>query len=82
MPTTKRHFDDLTSEEQDALTKYDWCKSCQSVEPCDEQYSFGVYAGILCENCARTKFRDQCGLGPEGQGSQNDLDEPYYEEET
>ena len=27
------------------------------------QFSYGIYAGVMCENCARSKYRDQCGHG-------------------
>lgn len=46
----------------------------------DEQYSFGVYAGVFCRDCCRG-YRDDCGHGPEGQGNPADLDEPYDPEE-
>lgn len=41
------------------------------------RYSYGVYAGFLCRNCAIDGFRDACGLLDDGrQGDPNDLDEP------
>lgn len=56
-----------------------WCPSCQHAKPdVDERYSFGVYAGILCGDCARTKYRDGCGLDGR-QGNPADLSEPYDE---
>ena len=56
-----------------------WCPSCELAKPdVDEQYSFGVYAGILCGDCARTKYRDGCGLG-QPMGNPADLDEPLEE---
>ena len=57
-----------------------WGPSCKRAKPdVDEQYSFGVYAGVMCGDCARTKYRDGCGLdGP--QGNAVDLDEPLEEE--
>lgn len=52
------------------------CPSCDKPShTIEEQYSFGVYAGVMCEQCARSKYRDQCGHGPEGQGDPRDLDE-------
>lgn len=40
------------------------CPKCQQKrEDIDERYSFGYYAGVMCEPCARHGFRDQCGLG-------------------
>lgn len=47
----------------------------------DEQYSFGVYAGVMCTPCAIAGFRDACGHRPEGQGNPADLDEPYDPED-
>lgn len=47
----------------------------------DEQYSFGVYAGVMCQACAKSGFRDACGHGPDGQGNPADLDEEYEPEE-
>ena len=47
----------------------------------DEQYSYGVYAGVMCKACAIAGFNDACGHRPEGQGNPADLDEPYDEEE-
>ncbi len=38
-----------------------------------EQYSFGIYAGKMCDECAYEKYADHCGLGLEGQGDQNEL---------
>jgi hypothetical protein len=47
----------------------------------DEQFSFGVYAGVMCRDCAISGYRDACGHRPEGQGDPADLDEPYWEED-
>jgi hypothetical protein len=42
----------------------------------DEQYSFGAYAGVMCTDCAKQGFKDQCGHGrPMGTRQQ-------YEEEN
>lgn len=42
----------------------------------EEQYSFGVYAGTMCHECAYKGFRDHCGLGPEGrQGTPQEYEE-------
>lgn len=58
------------------------CPKCDQPKPdIDERYSFGVYAGVLCEDCAKSSYRDQCGLGGEGQGDPRDLDEQYDPEE-
>jgi len=54
------------------------CPKCRKKSPgIDEQYSYGVYAGVMCRPCAVTSFRDRCGHRPEGQGNPQDLDEPY-----
>ena len=50
-------------------------------EPCDyieERYSFGVYAGLFCDECCK-RYRDHCGID-QPQGSPNDLDEQYEED--
>ncbi len=47
----------------------------------DEQYSYGVYAGVMCRDCAKAGFTDQCGYGPDGQGDPADLDEQHDAEE-
>ena len=58
------------------------CPQCeQPSDTIEEQYSYGVYAGVMCRPCAIQGFRDQCGHGPSGQGSPADLDEPYDEED-
>lgn len=60
------------------------CPRCGKMETADnsidEQYSFGVYAGFMCNACAIHGYRDQCGHGMP-QGNPADLDEPYDEEE-
>jgi hypothetical protein len=46
------------------------CDSCHEQHATvDAQYSYGVYAGVLCEPCARQNYRDHCGFRPEGQGT-------------
>lgn len=57
------------------------CPRCkQKKSTIDEQHSFSVYAGVMCEDCARSGFRDQCGFGPDGQGDPSELDEPYEDD--
>lgn len=57
------------------------CPRCEHKrDDIEQQYSFGVYAGVMCKQCAIDGFRDQCGHGGQ-QGDPSDLDEPYYEEE-
>lgn len=58
-----------------------WCPSCEKAKPdVDEQYSYGVYAGIMCGDCARSKYRDGCGHLDGRQGNAAELDEPLEEE--
>ena len=57
------------------------CPSCdQPKSTIAEQYSYGVYAGVMCTDCARRRYRDACGHRPGGQGDPNDLDEPIDED--
>lgn len=58
------------------------CPRCDKVKPdIDEQFSYGVYAGVMCTDCAISGFNDGCGHIDGRQGNPADLDEPYYEEE-
>lgn len=41
----------------------------------DEQFSYGIYAGVMCRACAIAGYRDACGHREQGQGNPNDLDE-------
>lgn len=51
----------------------------------DEQYSYGVYAGVMCTDCAIRGFSDQCGHRPQGQGTPREYTEltgeRYWEED-
>jgi len=68
---------------------YTQCQSCKKIDPTnvDVRYSFGVYAGRYCVQCAKAKYRDQCGLGDDGrQGTPNEYEElagpgTYWEED-
>lgn len=60
------------------------CSSCGQGKPdVERRHSYGIYAGILCNDCAYRKYRDHCGLvrNPDGsyvegnQGDQRDLEE-------
>ena len=51
------------------------CERCDGRDTVDRRYSYGVYAGVLCELCAKSCYRDQCGLRPEGQGTGADYEE-------
>lgn len=53
---------------------------CKCGAPAKVQYSFGVYAGRMCDQCASEKYRDKCGHRPEGQGTQAEIDEPIEPE--
>lgn len=54
------------------------CTSCgEEKDDVERRYSFGVYAGRMCESCAINGYRDACGLLDGQQGDPNDLDEPY-----
>ena|SRR2546426_945624 len=71
----------------DELSKWD-LMACGACPHClhkradvDEQYSYGVYAGVLCRQCAINGFNDACGHRAEGQGHPADLDEPYDPED-
>jgi len=56
------------------------CPKCQQKKTdIDEQYSYGVYAGVMCTDCAMSGFSDACGH--RGQGDWRELDEPYWEED-
>lgn len=43
------------------------CTSCgEERDDVERRYSFGIYAGRLCEDCCHT-YRDHCGLDqPQG----------------
>ena len=32
----------------------------------ERQYSFGIYAGLMCGECAYDAYRDHCGLVKQG----------------
>lgn len=61
--------------------KWDTCTCCGEYKPGDveRRFSFGIYAGRLCSECAR-KYVDHCGLDGYGQGDPRELDEAYDEE--
>ena len=54
--------------------KYGWCGHCHRAVPVSEQYSFGAYAGRMCDDCAYTKYSDHCGLRGAEQGNPAELD--------
>jgi len=47
-----------------------------------EQYSYGIYAGRMCDACAYEKYRDHCGLTKLKDGTYTqDSDESHLVEE-
>lgn len=51
------------------------CPSCQKKKnTIEEQYSFGYYAGVMCRDCAISKFADGCGLN-QPMGNARELDD-------
>jgi hypothetical protein len=81
MPVTYLHIEDASNEEYDLHSK-EYCSHCGFKKPTvEEQYSFGVYAGRLCRECAISGYRDACGLLDGNQGDPNDLDEPLDEDD-
>ena len=55
------------------------CRHCgKDDEDVQERYSYGIYAGIYCDECAYDTYRDHCGLTSDGQGKVEDLDEFAY----
>jgi hypothetical protein len=60
------------------------CPRCRKKAIVHAQYSYGVYVGIMCRQCAVTGYRDQCGFRPEGQGSPaeyEEVGEQYHRED-
>lgn len=56
------------------------CPKCENhKDDIDEQYSYGIYAGVMCTECAIRYYRDHCGH-INGQGNPADLDEPIDED--
>jgi len=57
------------------------CPKChEKKDDIEVRYSFGVYAGKFCTDCC-AGYRDNCGVN-QPQGSPNDLDEPYDDEDS
>ena len=53
------------------------CTSCgEERDDVERRYSFGFYAGRLCEDCCR-HYRDHCGID-QPQGAVEDLHEFEY----
>jgi Ni,Fe-hydrogenase I small subunit len=64
----------------DEVLKTGTCPSCQNKrKDIDERYSFGAYAGVMCEGCAKKNFRDGCGLNqPMGTRQEYEYDNGPY----
>jgi hypothetical protein len=58
------------------------CGYCHEQKPNakQERYSYSVYAGKMCDECAYSRYRDHCGLEGE-QGNPADLDEDLEPED-
>lgn len=66
---TEEEAHDLVDQFRDSL-----CTSCGEIKPdVRGRYSFGIYAGRLCEDCC-WGYRDNCGIG-QPQGDPKTLDE-------
>lgn len=76
--------DDVHGYKAEACEKMETseCGRCHEQKPGakQERYSFGVYAGRMCEECAYSRYRDHCGLDGK-QGSAADLDEDLEPED-
>lgn len=78
--TKYRHRDDIKEEEFESIFRT-FCNRCGFQKPDVEvRYSYGVYAGRFCVECAVAGYRDGCGLIDGKQGSASDLDEPLDED--
>ena len=56
------------------------CPRCEKTsDTIEEQYSYRVYAGVFCRECAIHGYRDQCGHGPTGQGNPYELEAEFGE---
>lgn len=60
---------------------WDTCTRCGELKPgkVRERYSFGIYAGRLCDDCCYT-YRDNCGLDQPQGNPYSDLDEQIDDE--
>ena len=76
----------------DMMLPYDYLMEVQEEGICpqcskpsksiDFQFSFGVYAGVMCTNCAISGYRDSCGhkRRPGSPRELEELGETYWEE--
>jgi len=52
------------------------CFGCGQEKPdVEERYSYGIYAGKMCRNCAVMKYKDHCGVITGEQGDPRELEE-------
>ena len=66
MPYDPEMDDAIRELVREAQPLPDTCPSChQTRDDIDRRYSYSYYAGIMCEDCARSKYRDACGLDGE-----------------
>jgi len=78
----------LEGVEEDCIDSCDYSNHCfkcgEDKDTVEEQYSYGVYAGRMCRECAIDGFRDHCGLLDGEQGDYRELEEMgevYWEED-
>ena len=46
------------------------CTRCgEPKEDVERQFSFGIYAGLMCRQCAYDAYRDHCGYVKDAQGN-------------
>ena len=72
----------MKEEKRAAKKEQPACMRCGSEENVDKRYSFGIYAGRLCETCCFI-FKDHCGIGQK-QGTATEYErngEQYYEDD-
>lgn len=78
--------DELQDDEYvDPFDTDNHCFKCgEKKDTVEEQYSFGVYAGRMCRECAINGYRDHCGLLDGEQGDYRILEaegEVYWEDD-
>ena len=71
----EQFIEDIREGAAEEIERLDTCTHCGEHKPgeVEERYSFGIYAGRLCNKCCFT-YRDHCGID-QPQGDQADLDE-------
>jgi hypothetical protein len=75
MASKLTHIDDLP-QEQAELRFRSHCSRCGFDKPSVSiKYSYGIYAGRYCDECAIAGFNDGCGLVDGQQGNPYELGE-------